>query len=1338
MQKSKTRSTLSRLLSSAAALAAAMTVLPQLSLSAAADTVTTYSLKLGGVQVTSANAADILGDGHFSYDASEKKLTLAGDYHGTEYVDFITNKIQNLTIYVASDSAIYPRNNGSYSSDGIYSNGYDFTVTGPGKLTILPNNNRYAINVRDTNVTFRDASLELGGYYAIEPSSYCSLNIINSTVHAVGDSSAISSFKEGITLTGCAVVTPTGGTVADGTIKDAAGTAAKEVLILPTEMQIGMKVAGTQVTVSNVNDILGNGVFSYDVLNKQLNICGSFSSTNNSNIIESTVNGLTVNTASNATIVSRSCFLYAPGYDVTLTGPGKLIVKADAQSYGFQTGDFTIRDTDLDIQCGNIYGSTASACSLSIINSNVHVKSNDMSCIGRYTNGIEFTGCGVTNEDVIVSDGYLRYESSNSNLKEVTIAVTSYLLEIAGTKVTVRNAADVLGDGKISYDAASNTLTLNGADINAGKEEAINSDIPDLTIRVTADSSLTSNGKHTLLLSADTTITGSGKLNVKQSDSNYDAVNAGGGSLTLRDANIKAVGVYLFRSASVSYDLTIINSDVEAVGTTNSAIYRFGACTLKNCVFTSPTDAVYMERAFYSYNGLVDANGDPVCSFRIEPAETFTITYKANGASGDDIVLTLLSGADTALKPADTFTRSGYFFTGWNTAEDGSGTNYDAGETVAWSTDVTLYAQWEQVVRYNLYIADKQVNNGNAADFFGDGTVSYDAASNTLTLNGANINCSYQCISNYIPDLTINVTADSCLCSTEQYGIVTHASGMTITGSGKLTVTSESNETGSNAGIMSDYHNLTIKNANVKVSGYYGYYEPGNYLLTLINSTFEATGTYAALFVCGALDMKGCMITTPAGGVFSDSESTVLDADGSKALTVRIEPAPAPEITTQPNGVRAEIGTTAQFTVAAVGADLSYQWQYNKGDGWKTSNGTGSKTDTLHIPVTAARNGWKYRCVITDINGSKTYSGAATLKVKTAITAQPASLSKPIGEQAKFTVTATGAGLTYQWQYSKGDGWKTSNGTGSKTNTLTINTAAGYNNYQYRCVITDANSAKTYSNAATLKVKTTITAQPNGVNAAIGETAKFTVAATGIGLKYQWQYNSGDGWKNSGASGATTATLSINAKTTYNGWKYRCIITDANGATATSSVATLKIRTAITAQPADISAVINEAAKFTVQATGLGLTYQWQYNSGDGWKNSGASGNKTAELTIYGKTTYNNWQFRCVITDANGKTTTSSVAKFTVKTKITAEPASVETASGTAAKFTVKASGLNLTYQWQYNSGSGWKNSGASGATTDTLTINAKATYNNWQYRCVITDGNGAKTYSDAAQLTVK
>ncbi|MDY6036435.1 MAG: InlB B-repeat-containing protein, partial [Paludibacteraceae bacterium] len=43
---------------------------------------------------------------------------------------------------------------------------------------------------------------------------------------------------------------------------------------------------------------------------------------------------------------------------------------------------------------------------------------------------------------------------------------------------------------------------------------------------------------------------------------------------------------------------------------------------------------------------------------------------------------------------ADAPTRDGYKFTGWNTAQDGSGTPYAPGAEITLSESVTLYAQW--------------------------------------------------------------------------------------------------------------------------------------------------------------------------------------------------------------------------------------------------------------------------------------------------------------------------------------------------------------------------------------------------------------------------------------------------------------------------------------------------------------------------------------------------------------------------------------------------------------------------------------------------------------------
>ncbi|MCR5306734.1 MAG: immunoglobulin domain-containing protein, partial [Oscillospiraceae bacterium] len=85
-------------------------------------------------------------------------------------------------------------------------------------------------------------------------------------------------------------------------------------------------------------------------------------------------------------------------------------------------------------------------------------------------------------------------------------------------------------------------------------------------------------------------------------------------------------------------------------------------------------------------------------------------------------------------------------------------------------------------------------------------------------------------------------------------------------------------------------------------------------------------------------------------------------------------------ITAQPKSVTQAAGTTAKFTVTATGVDLNYQWQVYTSGAWKDSSAEGNKTATLSVAVIAARNGQKYRCVVTGANSSVT-SSAATLTV---------------------------------------------------------------------------------------------------------------------------------------------------------------------------------------------------------------------------------------------------------------------------------------------------------------------------------------------------------------------
>lgn len=78
-----------------------------------------------------------------------------------------------------------------------------------------------------------------------------------------------------------------------------------------------------------------------------------------------------------------------------------------------------------------------------------------------------------------------------------------------------------------------------------------------------------------------------------------------------------------------------------------------------------------------------------------EPIPTYTITYNANNGSGAPSSQTKVQNVDLTLSTTVP-TRSGYYFAGWNTSANGSGTSYAAGAVYSENSNVTLYAQWKQ------------------------------------------------------------------------------------------------------------------------------------------------------------------------------------------------------------------------------------------------------------------------------------------------------------------------------------------------------------------------------------------------------------------------------------------------------------------------------------------------------------------------------------------------------------------------------------------------------------------------------------------------------------------
>ena len=89
-----------------------------------------------------------------------------------------------------------------------------------------------------------------------------------------------------------------------------------------------------------------------------------------------------------------------------------------------------------------------------------------------------------------------------------------------------------------------------------------------------------------------------------------------------------------------------------------------------------------------------------------------------------------------------------------------------------------------------------------------------------------------------------------------------------------------------------------------------------------------------------------------------------------------------------------------------------------------------------------------------------------------------------------------------------------------------------------------------------------MTTQPGNATVKVGETATFTIAASGDNLTYQWKINrnDGNGWVNIAGATATSYTTST-VNISCNGFKYKCVVSNSAGNVESNS-ATLTVQDA--------------------------------------------------------------------------------------------------------------------------------------------------------------------------------
>lgn len=490
-------------------------------------------------------------------------------------------------------------------------------------------------------------------------------------------------------------------------------------------------------------------------------------------------------------------------------------------------------------------------------------------------------------------------------------------------------------------------------------------------------------------------------------------------------------------------------------------------------------------------------------------------------------------------------------------------------------------------------------------------------------------------------------------------------------------------------------------------------------------------------------------------------------------LTVQMKPV----VVNHPLSITKCSGTNTSFAVSAVGTGLGYQWQLSTDGGASWNNLTNvapySNVTTATLGLTGVTLGLhnnRYRCVVTGTCAPNANSNGAVLSVydNPVITLQPSNQSACAGSNAAFSLTVTGAGLSYQWQVNSGLGFSNiSNGgiySNATTSALNITgVLAGMNQYQYQCVVSSGCNSGVFSAAGILTVMQlpAVTVQPVNATVCEGTNSGFSVIGAGTGLGYQWQESTDGGttWNNIIGGGiysnVTTNGLSLTGVTAaMNAYRYRCVVTGTCAPNAISNGVLLTVNTSpvITSNPGNRTVCVGGNAPFSVTATGTGLTYQWQVNSGSGFVNIANGGfysnATTATLTVSGATAVlNGAEYRCIVVGTCPAQATSTGGILTVNSPvaITASPVNSTICTNQYTSFGVTATGTGLVYQWQEstNGGVSWANmtnTSIYGSVNAPLLLISQptATMNNYRYRCAITGTcTPSAVISGSAILTV-
>ena len=292
-----------------------------------------------------------------------------------------------------------------------------------------------------------------------------------------------------------------------------------------------------------------------------------------------------------------------------------------------------------------------------------------------------------------------------------------------------------------------------------------------------------------------------------------------------------------------------------------------------------------------------------------------------------------------------------------------------------------------------------------------------------------------------------------------------------------------------------------------------------------------------------------------------------------------------PTFVVQPPSQNLAAGSSVTFGVLAAGSTpLSYQW-------WKSGAALpGATTASLTLNNIQSGDAGNYFVEVTNSVGRAT-SASAVLTVNPAtpsIMTQPASLSVIQGASITFTVAATGTSpLSYQWRKS---GLPITGATGAS---FTVNNTQPADASTYDVEITNVVGSVSSSVATlTVTVAPTISTHPQSQPVVLGNSATFTVTATGSPEPtYLWRK---DGTDIAGATGSSYTIPNVQA---FNAGSFTVVVSNVAGSVTSAPPAVLVVNLPpfITTQPQSKTVTAGANVSFTVVKTGTApFSYQWR------------------------------------------------------------------------------------------------------------------------------------------------